>query len=149
MARNYSISGARAVASPTKTLLGLTGGTTIRPQLFDLIVGSTATPADNALEFILQRYTAAGTSTAVTPEPLDPADPAAIATAGVNHTVEPTYTAGKILMDLAMNQRATQRWVPAPGREIKAPATAANGLGLQPVHSSFTGSVTGTIHFED
>src|SRR5262245_28658915 len=149
MARNYSISGARAVASPTKTLLTLVGGTTIRPQLFDLVIGSTATPADNALEFILQRFTAGGTGTAVTPEPLDPADPAAIATAAVNHTVEPTYTSGKILMDIAMNQRATQRWVPAPGREIKVPATSANGLGLQPVHSSFTGSVTGTIHFED
>lgn len=149
MARNYAITGSRAVASPTKTLLGLTGGTTIRPVIFDVVVGSPATPADNALEFILQRYTAAGTSTAVTPEPLDSGDPAAIATAGVNHTVEPTYTSGKIVLDLAMNQRATQRWVPSPGREIKLPATAANGVGLQPVHASFTGNVTGTIHFED
>lgn len=149
MARNYTISGARAVASPTKTLLTLIGGTTTRPQIYDIVVGSTATPADNALEFILQRFTAAGTATAVTPAANDPADPAAIATAGVNHTVEPTYTAGQILVDIAMNQRATQRWVPSPGREIKLPATAANGVGLQPVHASFTGSVTASIMFED
>ena len=48
-----------------------------------------------------------------------------------------------------MNQRATQRWVPSPGREIKLPATASNGVGLQPVHASFTGNVTATMHFED
>jgi hypothetical protein len=149
MARNYTISGARAVGSPTKTLLTLIGGTTIRPLVYDIIVGSTATPADNALEFILQRCTAAGTSTSVTPTANDSADPAAIATAGVNHTVEPTYTSGAILVDIAMNQRATQRWVPSPGREIKLPATAANGVGLQPVHASFTGSVTASIMFED
>ncbi len=149
MARNYSISGTQTVTSPTDTVLGLTGGTTVRPVIYDLVVGSPATPADNALEFILQRYTAAGTATSVTPEPLDPADPAAIATAGQNHTAEPTYTSGKVLLDLVMNQRATQRWVPSPGREIKLPATAANGVGLQPVHASFTGDVTATIHFED
>jgi hypothetical protein len=149
MARNYSISGQRSVASPTDTLLGLTSAATIRPMIHDLIVGSLATPADNALEFILQRYTAAGTATAVTPVAIDPADPASLASAGHNHTVEPTYTAGAVLMDLAMNQRATQRWVPNPGREVKLPATAANGVGLQPVHASFTGNVTGTIHFED
>ncbi len=149
MARNYTISGTRAVSSPTKTLLGLTGGTTNRPVVLDILCGSTATPADNALEFILQRYTAAGTSSAVTPAALDDQDPAAIASAGANHTVEPTYTSGKILMDLAMNQRATQRWVPSPGREIKLPATANNGVGLQPVHASFTGNVTSTIWFED
>jgi hypothetical protein len=149
MARNYAISGTRAVSSPTKTLLALTGGTTTRPVVFDVLVGSTATPADNALEFILQRYTAAGTSTSVTPTALDSGDPAAIATAGANHTVEPTYSAGAVLIDLAMNQRATQRWVPSPGREIKLPATANYGVGLQPVHASFTGNVTATIWFED
>lgn len=149
MARNYSISGTAAVASPTKTVLSLTGGTTNRPVVYDMVVGSTATPADNALEFILQRFSASGTRTSVTPAEIDSADPAAIATAGQNHTVEPTYTSGKVMIDLAMNQRATQRWVPSPGREIKLPATAANGVGLQPVHASFTGNVTATIHFED
>lgn len=149
MARNYSISGTAAVASPTKTLLGLTGGTTIRPVVYDLVVGSTATPADNALEFILQRCTTTGTRTSITPAALDSADPASIATAGQAHSAEPTYTSGAILLDLAMNQRATQRWVPSPGREIKLPATASNGVGLQPVHASFTGNVTATMHFED
>ncbi len=44
------------------------------------------------------------------------------------------------------NQRSTQRWVAAPGGELKCPSTAANGIGVQPVHASFTGSVECTIH---
>lgn len=145
--RHYSISGSRAVASPTATLLGLTSTTTIRPRIYDILMGSSATPADNALEWLLQRYTAAGTATSVTPHGLDPGDPAASATAGKNHTVEPTYTAGAILLDVAINQRSTQRWVAAPTGEFVLPATGANGAGLQPVHASFTGNVIGTIHY--
>jgi hypothetical protein len=149
MARNYAVTGSRSVASPTATLLGLTGATTCRTQLNDLIVGSAATPADNALRFLVQRYTAAGTSTSVTPQALDSGDPSSVTTAGVNHTAEPTYTSGANLIDIAMNQRATQRWVATPGREIRVPATAANGLGVQPIHPSFTGTVNATVHFEE
>ena len=149
MGRRYSIAGAQAVASPTDTVLGLTSTTTIRPRIYDLLVGSTATPADNALEWILQRYTAAGTATSVTPAKLDPGDPAASATAGQDHTVEPTYTSNEIVLDFPMNQRSTQRWVAAPGGEIVLPATGANGVGVQPVHGSFTGSVTACLHFEE
>lgn len=147
--RNASINGTRAVASPTKTLLALTSNANVRPSIYDIIVGSTATPADNALEFVLQRYTAAGTGTSVTPTPADEDDPATQCTALVNLSAEPTYTSGAVLLDIPLNQRATQRWIAAPGRELKMAATAAHGCGLQPIHASFTGNVTATIHFED
>lgn len=149
MSRRYSIDGAQAVASAADSVLGLTSATTIRPAIYDVIFGSTATPADNALQWLLQRYTAAGTATAVTPQKLDPGDPAALAAAGENHTAEPTYTANEILLNIAANQRSTQRWVAAPGGELKAPASANNGIGVQPVHSSFTGSVEVTIHYAE
>lgn len=149
MARRYSIDGAQAVASPTDTCLGLTSASTIRPAVYDIIFGSSATPADNALNWLVQRYTAAGTNTAVTPQALDPGDPAALASAGEDHTAEPTYTSNAILLNISANQRSTQRWVASPGGELYSPATAANGLGVQPVHSSFTGSVECTIHYEE
>lgn len=149
MGRKYSINGAAVVASPTKSTLVLTGAATIRPRIYDLLIGSTATPADNALQWLLQRHTDPGTVTAVTPAPLDPADPAALGAGGKNATVEPTYTAAKIMLEIAMNQRSTQRWVAAPGGELVIPATAANGIGVQPVHSSFTGSVSACIHYEE
>lgn len=147
--KSYSIDGAQAVASPTDTVLGLTSATTVRPHIFHVLFGSTATPADNALQWLLQRYTAAGTATAVTPFPLDPANPAALSSAGENHTVEPTYTADAILLNLPLNQRASFPWFAREGRELVLPATAANGVGVQPVHASFTGSVESTIHYEE
>lgn len=149
MGRRYSIDGAQAVASPTDSVLGLTSTTAIRPAVYDVIFGSNATPADNALNWLMERYTAAGTSTAVTPQALDPDDPAATASAGENHTAEPTYTADSVLLNISANQRSTQRWVASPGGEIILPAATNNGAGLEPVHASFTGEVQATIHYEE
>src|SRR5687768_17766358 len=129
MARRYAISGTDTNTAST-TQLGLTATTAVRPMIAEIVVSSVATPADNAGEYFLQRYTAAGTSTAVTPQALDSGDPASTATAGVNHSAEPTYTANAIMARFATNQRATYRWVAIPGYEPKAPATAANGFGL-------------------
>lgn len=129
MARKYAVTGTDTNTAAT-TQAGITSTAAIQPKLYDIVIGSVATPADNACEYFIQRSTAAGTSTAFTPVSLDPTDAAATATSGVNHTVEPTYTASSIPLRFAANQRATFRWVAAPGSEIKMPSTAANGLGV-------------------
>lgn len=129
MGRRYSADGDQNAAA-NNSVLGLTSATTIRPKMYDLIFGSAATPADQAFNMKVGRYTAAGTATAVTPYPLDPGDPNAITTAGENHTVEPTYTAGQDMLVFSINQQATFRWVVPPEEGIVMPASAANGLGL-------------------
>ncbi len=129
MARRYAVGGQDTNTAGT-TMLGITATTAVRPAIYDLLVGSVATAADNAAEYFLQRYTAAGTSTGVTPQALDSGDPAATATAGVNHSVEPTYTASAVLLRVAKNQRATFRWVARERGELVLPATAANGIGI-------------------
>ncbi len=43
--RAYSIDGAQAVASPTDTVLGVTGTSSLRPKIYHGIFGSLATPA--------------------------------------------------------------------------------------------------------
>lgn len=150
MSRKYTAVGKRSVANPTQTLMSLTSTANVRPCIFYLLFGSLALPADNALEFILQRFTAAGTSTSVTPTSSDPADPAPQSIVGQNHSAEPTYTSAQLLLDVPMNQRATQTWVALDeADEFKLPATASNGAGVQPVHTSFTGNVTATMKFED
>lgn len=149
MARRYSVDGQDTNTAAT-TILGLTSAATVRPKLYDMVMGSDATPADNAAEYVLQRYTAAGTVTAVTPQALDPGDPAALASAGEAHTVEPTYTSNAIMLQWAQNQRATFRWVAAPGGEIVLPATAANGVGVQVI--GIAGSAVNmnvTFHYEE
>ena len=133
MARSYSLDTTGTVAaSATLPFLNLISTAAIRPKVFDLIVGSSATPADNACKFQIQRCTSVGTpgSTPV-PTPDDPADPACLTTAGLlTFTGGPTLTAGAMLLQWSQNQRATFRWVAAPGKELVMPATASNGLAL-------------------
>ncbi len=116
------------------------GGTARRFKIVDVVAGVDGTPGDTAVRYLFQRCTALGTSTAVTPSLLDTADTASLFVAGQNHSVEPTYTANLILLQLPFNQRSTVRWFAAPGEELVCPATASNGIGIQtPVAPSLTG----------
>lgn len=145
--RAYFIYGEAAVASPTKSLVSLSSTSAIRPCIYDFYLGSSATPADNALLWKIQRHTAPGTNTAFTPIALDSADPAATATSGYAHSVEPTYTANAFLFWLALNQRASHRAVLDPNRPLTMPATGSNGASMFAVHSSFTGNIDVTIYY--
>lgn len=127
--RKYGFSGSITGAA-TKTAVEVTTGNTVRPYMIDLIISSDATPADNSSEWQVLTITALGSSTAVTPNAFDAADPAAISICGKNNTVEPTYGAVSSL-DIAHNQRATFRWIAAPGEEIISAATSNHGFGVQ------------------
>lgn len=119
-----------------------------RGKLYDIILGSEAAAADNPFLYLVQRCTAPGTSSAVTPEPLDPADAATEADAGENNTIEATYTSNKVVLAISLNQRATFRWVAAPDGELVYPATASNGLGIQTPTSSAV-AISATVHFRE
>ena len=149
MGRRYTGVGEAAVGT-NKTVLNLISAATIRPKLYDLVVACGATPADLATIFHLERFTAVGTEgSGFTPLALDPGDPASLADYGVAHSAEPTYTASEILMKLSMNQRATIRWVAAPGGELVAPASANNGIGLQSQSSGGTAQHEATMYHEE
>src|SRR5512145_1524448 len=128
---NYAIDYHRT-ASTTASLGSVTADATRprRGEIYDCVFGSEAAAADNPFLYVLQRFTAAGTSTAVVPQPLDPADAATEMDAGENHTVEPTYTAAAILYELPLNQRASFRWIATERGRMIAPATASNGVGI-------------------
>jgi hypothetical protein len=135
-------------ASTTASLGSLSADATRprRAQIYDVMVGSEATPADAAILWTLRRFTAAGTSTGVTPINLDSADATTEFDAGENHTIEPTYTAN-ILLNIPLNQRATFRWTCAPGGELIVPATASNGIGIETdTISTGTPVITSTVH---
>jgi hypothetical protein len=149
MARKYATTGAGAVASsPGRTILIATGTAATRAALYDIVLGF-ASPADNSIQWVVGRYTVAGTTTGVTPAPLDPGNTASIFVSGENASAEPTYTAARELLDGELNQRATFRWVAAPGGELMAPATAANGIGLYVIHASVTATARVTFHVEE
>jgi hypothetical protein len=122
-------------------IINLTGSAAIRCKIAHLILGSDATPADVAGEFVIDRTTDAGTGgTALTENALDPLTVAATG-AGVGGTFSaaPTDTANSNLLMIGLNQRATFQWWANPGYELMSVATAANGLML-----NCTGMSSGT-----
>lgn len=153
MARSYAVTADNIAAQNSATVpqAQIVSAATVRPKLYDLMMGSPETPADQAASWVVRRSTTASTGgTAITPTPIDPAEPAALASAMVAPSMSaPTLTAGLFLLAWAQNLRATFRWVAAPGKEIIAPATAANGLTL--LNTVLTGAfdVTFCLQFEE
>lgn len=130
-------------------MINLTGSAAIRAHLFELILGSDATPADVASEFVINRTTSVGSGgTALTEVPLDPLTVAATA-AGIGGTFggAPTTTSNTELLQIAKNQRATFRWIASPGREILSIATANNGLQLFCIGSTGTPNYNFTMQW--
>lgn len=150
MARRYSTRGADTNTNNT-TIIGINAHATTpnRGKIYDIIIGSRATPADDACTYLIQRITTVGTRTALVPPPLDPADIAASFVTGFAHSAEPTYTADTIMLEMSVNKRTTMRWVASSGGELWMPATANNGYGMLCVTPTTAYAVETTIHFEE
>lgn len=151
MARSYSVFADNIAAQSSATVpqAQIVSTAAVRPKLYDLMVGSPSTPADNAASFVIKRSSTASTGgTAVTPSPLDPGDPASLTTAMVAPSMS-APTLGVALLQWAQNQRATYRWVAAPNKELIAPATASNGLTLLNTVLSGAFNLSFTIEFEE
>jgi len=155
LARRFAEPGTiAAVSSSFKTTLLLTATAATRPKIFHFAVSTTGAAADGVLEWILQRSTAIGTTTAVTPRNIDATDPStAVATAGSNATTEPTYTANSSLFDQGINQRATYTWNAwTEGAQLVCATSANNGIGiacLSSVAPAYTGVANAHIHHEE
>jgi hypothetical protein len=144
----YGVDLARTASTTASVGSLVSAATTKRIRIQRLIFGFTGTPGDAASLWTLSRATAAGTSTAKTPKPLDMADPACTTVAGENHTVEPTYTANETLLSVPLHQRATFHLEFAPGREIVTPATSAAGLGIRTPTAPAI-ACNANVHFEE
>src|SRR5687767_13543192 len=110
----YSVVG-RATNTDNTTILGVTRGSG-RIKITEVIIGADGQAGGNDYhaEYLLQRYTGAGTAgSAITPQKRDPGDKAASATAGMGvYSVEPTYTSGEVLLNIPTNLRSTVLWRP-------------------------------------
>ena len=124
----------------TALTIGVNATTAQRNYIDEYILAIALTPSDSTVSWTIQRCTALGTNTAVTPGGADDgADRAAQALIGKNHTVEPTLTANAFIIEaLPINARATYRWVAGPGKVIVTPATATNGLAFLALHATRT-----------
>ena len=150
---DYHVEGSQTVAGTDDTTLTLEIASSTRFKIFEFTTSFTlASPSDNLLSVRLHRFvTADGTGTARTPNPLDPADAAAITTCLQNHTVEPTtYTTDEEIWGPAgQHMRATYRWVAAPGKEILSSVTASTGVGAVASHASVTPEHLISLYFSE
>jgi hypothetical protein len=153
----YSIQGAQATLTTTyKTALIVTAaasGTIRRGKVYDINVAAQSAPAstDTNIQFDLSRQTAAGTTTAYTLLPNDPADAVFSGLGGVNATAEGTVTANSSVFNIALNQRAPFRWQTylGSGAELVYPATASNGFALRSLSAGYTGAAGGTVYVQE
>ena len=147
MARRYSQTGTENAAAALQSCLNLQGTAAVRPEIYDIMVGQDGSPpADNAIVWNLSRFTVAPTDTAVVPVALEPTDPAATSVAGENGGTTGTFTAATEFMDLPINQRASYRWVAAPGGHVICPASATNGVGMRVSSPAYTGTAKASFH---
>ena len=142
----YSVSAGVACGSDLP-IINVTGSASIRTKIVEWLIGFSTAPADVATLLVFERTTDAGTGgTALTEEPIDPLTVAA-SSAAVSGTFSTAPTDGNVLQRIAMNQRATHRWVASAGRELVATAAANNGIMLNSESSGATPQCDATIFF--
>lgn len=126
---------ATSTASTTVPMGVLTGGTLKRLRLYGIIIGSVAAPANQANQFSVRRTSARGTSSqTVTPNPLDPADPACQALFDTGWSVNPTITASSDLApNVSLNQQSTFSAQLGATYEMVIPAVSGAGAALMAV----------------
>lgn len=120
-----------ATPAANDTLNHIVGSATARPNLCELMIGSSANPTEQTSKFTIVRTTTAGTTPAgnTTVTERDPLGPAAGCTVGGGgYSTEPTV--GETLWVFDVHQKTTFRWVAYPGREFCGTASANNGVGL-------------------
>jgi hypothetical protein len=133
-----------------------------RGKIYDILVGTNGTPADNYIEWDLARVTVGTTliwtgsvSSVSSGYALDPADVGFAAFVTINTSAGSSAASLAVAQPwyVGVNQRASYRWVAAPGSEIVYPAvssaTAGNGVALRARSGGYTGTVTGTVLFQE
>ena len=147
------------VGNSSATTATVGGGAYRRGKLYDLMIGTNGTPADNYYEFDVALITLATTPAGITGTlisslsstfALDPADTSFVAAIEINSTAEVGITALTEKWYLGINQRASYRWVCAPGSEILYPAASSgvatgNGLTVRGRSGAGTVTMTGTV----
>ncbi len=128
----------------------LLGVVTVRGAIYDLLFSHGAAPADTVIRWeVMRAGTASATGAAAVENPLDPDAPAADILSEEEITASGTVQADSQVLDFDLNQRATFRWVAAPGGEIIIPASATESYFFNASSASYTGSARVTAHWEE
>jgi hypothetical protein len=138
-------------ASATVPMGSLTGTATSQVGIYEINAGSDAT-ADNAVKYSIMRTSARGTqSTAIVANAVDQnVTQAALTTFDTAWNINPTITATSQILQFAMHQRATYRWVAYDYTKfLRTQAGTAKGLALMSVVVSSAFNAVFSIEFEE
>ncbi len=128
----------------------LQGATTVRGQIYDLLFGHSGTAGDNVIRWELGRVTTTlSTGSVVAPNNLDSDGVAALSAVDDDLTVIAGEVAGSQMLEVVLNQRATFRWVAAPGGEIRTPAVATSGTLVLASSAGYTGVSEASCHWNE
>ena len=128
----------------------LLGVVTVRARIYDLVFSQGGTAADNVVRWeVMRAGTASATGAAAVENPLDPDAPAANILSEEEITASGTVQADSQVLDFDLNQRATFRWVAAPGGEIVIPASATESYFFNCSSAAYTGVARVTAHWEE
>jgi hypothetical protein len=142
----------QAITTTFKTQVQLWAATATlcRGRAVALQMGPDGAPnvTDCQIVYEVQRATADGTSTAVTPDPLNPADVASRTVAHNAYTAEGTYTLD--IFSRSLNQRASMQWA-AQDTDAMLTWAATNlvGLSLIALSPTYASNVLFGIEYDD
>jgi hypothetical protein len=131
--KTYSVQGVSASGTSNKSAANVIGSTAIRPRLRQAVVAAASDPnsTDQKIQYQIGNTTAVGTAgSSPTPKPDDPQDVAAVCTAGITHSAEPTY-GSTYFVDSYINQRGVKEWRWDDGFQPCGAASASNGIGAR------------------
>lgn len=144
------------VASTPKTMLQAAAQTTglRRAFIYEFDVGASGQPntTDCELVWTVIKQTTAGTGgVALTTNAIDQADAASATVCLGSMTAEPTGAETGVVWTLGANQRASYRWVVAPGGpgELVIPATNLAGYGIRAKSSTYASTVNVGMLFRE
>lgn len=152
MGKNYSLVG--SVAGPNSATLPVAtiiGSAVSRPEIYDILVGSSSTPADHSGRFNITRCSTTGTpGSSPTPSSIDPADPATgVCTAGLAIFTSTPPTLGVVLLQWGALQKGTFRFAAAPDKYLKGAYTASNGLAFMNPTDDAAFTLDFTVQFHE
>ena len=149
-----------AVGNSTAAIPTIGAGSLVRSKIYDLLIGTVATPGDTTIENDIVRATLGSTPAGTTSISslsstfmLEPGQLGFVAYASLNSTAE--VGIGALLGEpfyFPLNQRASYRWVCNPGSEIVIAAvssgTGNNGVAMRSRSAAYTGTmgITGFVN---
>ena len=150
MSEKYAIEGENNHSSSLLDLVQITNVTTRRARIYDFVISTQGTMADEVATWVFDRFTTAPTDTTATPRALDFTAPASAYTdCGTNATVASVRSADTELMVVNVHFRAAFRWVAVPGGEIMMEVTATDGVSILASAPSTTPLANAAIHFDE